>query len=217
MAINSITGSMPSLVDYLNQDKGSTSNLFDYRSSQQVTDILSLANTQGAQSDAYVIDISPEAQEMLKQEQAQSGNQSLQNAQAHFLSFFEESGIDLDALSGEAAELLSGMLAFIAESGATGRDAKTDALEAQVSEGKRDVYTLTGSERRIRLAIEDDNAGQKVLTLTDLYDNTADIAAFSIEKNEAGDDVIKLVRSNETFTNDKRTDRQEQPPITLKV
>lgn len=218
MSINNILGNMPSLVDYMFQDdRNSTASSLGYATSQTIDMINLSALQQQTQSDAYVIDLSAEAQELLNQQETKAGNSSIQNAQAHFLGFFEDNGIDLDTLSGSGLELIKGIITFLGESGTTGRDSSTDTLESKVSNGERDVYTLTGENRRIRIAIEKDDTGQKILTLTDLHDNIADVAKFSIEKDEAGKDVIKLERIQDTFSNGRRVDRIEKDPATYNL
>lgn len=185
--------------------------------SQQIINILQIANSAQTVTDAYVIDLSPEAQEMLADSNTSGGNTPIQNAQAHFLSFFEDSGVDLSNLSDEASELLEGIVSFLEESGMTGREATTDSLEQKASNGERDVYTLVGEGRRIRIAVEENDTGQKILTLTDINGKTADIAQFLIEKDEDGKTNINLTRSKEKFAHGRLIEREEKSPITIEV
>ena len=138
-------------------------------------------------------------------------------AQNHFISFFDRGGLDLNNLSDETSELIGGIVDFLGQSGTTARDTRTDALEMEYSKGDRDVFTLTGDSRRIRIAIEKDATGQNLLTVTDLNGNTADIAQMRIDKNENGKPIITVTRSQEVFAHGSRIGREVNEPITIKV
>lgn len=214
---------MPSLIDYMDQGSSNKGSLLGGLGSQ-TKDILQIINGQQSTSDAYMLDLSPEAQRILAEQQNGTTTQSgeapnhIKNAQQHFINFFEENGIDFDNLSAEATELLGGLTTFLADSGTTARDTAIDTLELQASDGERDVYTLTGNERRIRIAIEKNSDGQNMLTLTDIHQNKADIAQMVVNKNGDGNaPVITLTRSQETFANGRKIDREEQDPITIKT
>lgn len=218
MDISSLLANRPNLTDYLGQENGQRTSWFD-QSSTQTGNPLSLANqqTQGrtANNASYVLDISPEAQRALDSQNAASEGTGdhIKEAQQHFVHFFMEQNINLNELSPQASELLGGILEVLEESGTTARDTQTNALEMTASNGKRNVYTLTGENRRIRIAIEQGADGQNALTITDIYGNTADIAKITINQGEPPSFTVK--QSQETFAYGRLAERQDQGTLEI--
>ena len=218
MNIASLLNNAPSLANYLNKDGRELSAQLNQNFTQKTNKTLqALSNSQSTNS-AYSLDLSPEAQRLMAQNQTgdNSGN-PIKSAQNHFISFFDRGGLDLNILSDETSELIGGIVDFLGQSGTTARDTRTDALEMEYSKGDRDVFTLTGDSRRIRIAIEKDATGQNLLTVTDLNGNTADIAQMRIDENENGKPIITVTRSQEVFANGSRIGREVNEPITIKV
>ncbi len=219
MDITSLLFNRPSLIDYLGQGNNQQNSYFNNRGAQN-SQLLSQANQlQGQNGDPfYIVDLSADAQDALDNQNSGSGEENayIQKAQKHFLSFFKDNGIDLKNMSTEATELIAGIIEVIGESETTAQDVTTDQLEYKLSKGGREVYTLTGENRRIRVAIEEQADGSNLLTITDFHDNTADIAEIKIQ-NDEDNTYILVERSEENFINGRRVSRQEQDPINIRV
>lgn len=219
MDISSLLGNRLSLVDYMGQGNRNSNNVLGSRGGKRQSVIESVYAAKNQENAAYVLDLSPEAQRMLEQQNQQTAtaSQPIQGAQKHFLSFFEDAGLDFDNLPASAVELLEGILTMFSESGATGRDSSTDSLELKVSNGERDVYTLTGQSRRTRVAIEQQDNGQKMLSISDIHGDTANIAEISISTVEDNATYLNVEYFEKTFANGRTVNTEQSEPLNIKL
>jgi hypothetical protein len=218
MDISSLTallGNQPSLIDYLTGNASSSSGTAGGDSSG--LDLLE-GDTDSTDSSSDSISLSPMAQILAAQNGTSTATSSgassssstssassngVQAAASNFLtSFFSQSGVNTSNLSPDAQQLLQGFQSMITNSGATSRDTKTDTLENQYQNGNRQVYTLTGNNQRIRIAIDYTNGTPSDLKITDINGGTVDTATVTLTKDSSGTlSGINIDRGQSTYTN----------------
>ena len=209
----------PSLANYLGGDKfdssplGTANNLVQSR----VSALLNTANT--ATSDGDQVTLSAEAQALLAESQENSDGTAVngvqKGAQSFFLNFFEDAGVDFSKLSEEAQSFLQGFNTLISDTGATMRDTTTDRMEQDYNKGNRDVYTLLGTNSRLRIAIEyADDKAQK-LTLSDMNGGSVSIAEITIGNLASANASIEVTRQQREYTNGTLASLTEGQPISM--
>ncbi|MDB5491949.1 MAG: hypothetical protein JWO78_1798 [Micavibrio sp.] len=170
-------GNTPSLLDYMEGGKmsGTATN----------STALSLLNN-GLASDSGsgdTVSLSPEAQQILARLQGTSSDSGgsatgVTKAAQNFIgNFFTASGVDVTKMSDQAQKLLQGFQDLVADSGATTRDTTTDTQEARYNNGNRQVYTLVGDGRRIRIAVDYADGKPASMTMTDISSDGKVISA----------------------------------------
>lgn len=211
----------PSLASYLGGDNFNSSALGAANQAVQsrVSALLETANTATASGDQ--VTLSAEAQALLaenaKNNEGTAVNGVQKGAQSFFLNFFEDAGVDFSKLSTEAQEFLQGFNTLISDTGATMRDTMTDRMEQEYNKGNRDVYTLLGTNSRLRLAIEyQDDKAQK-LTLTDMTGGSVSIAEISISNADKTNASIEIARQQREYVNGSLADFQTGEPISISL
>ena len=171
-------GNTPSLLDYMDGGKmsGTATN----------STALSLLNN-GLSSDSGgsgdTVSLSAEAQQILAKLQGTSSDSSssstgvTKTAQNFISNFFTASGVDVTKMSDQAQKLLQGFQDLVADSGATSRDTATDTQETRYNNGNRQVYTLVGDGRRIRIAVDYADGKPTGMTMTDISSDGQVISA----------------------------------------
>ena len=218
-SLKSMLANRPSLANYLGGDKfdssplGTANNLVQSR----VSALLNTANT--ATSDGDQVTLSAEAQALLAESQENSDGTAVngvqKGAQSFFLNFFEDAGVDFSKLSEEAQSFLQGFNTLISDTGATMRDTTTDRMEQDYNKGNRDVYTLLGTNSRLRIAIEyADDKAQK-LTLSDMNGGSVSIAEITIGNLASANASIEVTRQQREYTNGTLASLTEGQPISM--
>lgn len=171
-----------------------------------------------------IVQLSSEAQALLKTTSGDDASKSKlsgiqKSAQNFLLSFFDESGVDLKKLSGQALTLIQGLQKVIAVDNPTGRDAATDRLEMRNAKGTRRVYTLTGNNSRLRLAIEyaADKKTPVKLTMTDIAGGKVETATISISKDREGALSLDVERDKKEYRNGTKVSENTLAPISAKL
>lgn len=198
--LNGLLGNNPSLLDYLGNGKSGAFDSVAQGIAAKVNRIVELANTGADTTGASSVNVtlSAEAQALLADgnggtDSKISGVQK--SAQNFMMSFFDQSGIDFKNLSPEALDLIQGLGEVIAGSGGNARDISTDAAESKYTPNRK-VYTLTGNNTRLRVAIDyaadgkpsklsvTDIAGGKVETADITLGTQDDIATMTINRTQ---------------------------------
>lgn len=207
MDISSLLGrNGASLVDYLGQGKSSHFDSVSQGMTEKINRIMTIANSGAAgQGDVSGISISlsEEAKALLA-----SGNGAAdgklsgvqKGAQNFMMSFFDQSGVDFKNLSAEALDLIQGLGEVIAGSGGTMRDMTTDAAESKYNDGRK-VYTLTGNNTRLRVAIDygTDGAPSK-LSVTDISGGKVETAEITLTRDDDAS-VMNIIRTQREYQN----------------
>ena len=207
------------LLDYLN--KGKANNYFDsvaqnllsaYSGGQQAA-----AQTAGDQN--VNITLSQEAQALLaKGGNLESGLTGIQKGSQDFMmSFFDQSGIDLENLSDEVLNILEGLQGVIGGVTATNRDVLTDAAESRYSNGARKAYTLTGDGQRLRVAIDYADGKPAKLSTPDITGGHVETADINLGKDEDGVMRLTIERTQRVYQNGYMTTLDPIEPLSMKL
>ncbi len=209
----------PTLANYLGGDNFNSSALGAANQAIQsrVSALLDTANTATAAGDQ--VTLSAEAQALLAENAENSEGAAVngvqKGAQSFFLNFFEDAGIDFSKLSDEAQEFLQGFNTLISDTGATMRDTTTDRMEQEYNKGNRDVYTLLGTNSRLRIAIEyQDDKAQK-MTISDMNGGSVSIAELTIKNAGQANASIEVARQQREYVNGSLADSQTGEPISM--
>ncbi len=207
----------PTLANYLGNDSFNSSPLGAASQIMQskVSGLLDTANTTSAAGDQ--VTLSAEAQALLAD--SNEGNKAVngvqKGAQSFFLNFFEDAGVDFSKLSEEAQEFLQGFNTLITDTGATMRDSTTDRMEQDYNKGNRDVYTLMGTNSRLRIAIDyKDDKAQK-MTITDMNGGNVSIAELTIKNAGQTSASIEVSREIREYVNGSLADMKKGDPISM--
>lgn len=165
------------------------------------------------------VTLSAEAQALLtgnaENSEGAAVNGVQKGAQSFFLNFFEDAGVDFSKLSDQAQEFLQGFNTLISDTGATMRDTTTDRMEQEYNKGNRDVYTLLGTNSRLRIAIEyQDDKAQK-MTISDMNGGSVSIAELSIKNAGQANASIEVARQQREYVNGSLADFQTGEPISM--
>lgn len=218
MDIASLLLNRLSLTNYLGKDNQGFTPLIDLSTLQASNLAAQRGQIFENQNSAVQLDLSPEAQEILKQQNEEKGtSEQIKGAQQHFIQFFEENGVDLGNLSFEAEDLLVSILEVIENTGSTNRDTVVNQLESEASKGTRQVYTLLSDNRRLRIAVEKQENGENTLTITDIFGSKADVAKITLEHGENEDITINVERKQEVFAHGRRVGTEGQETLTIKT
>jgi hypothetical protein len=213
-----------SLLNYLN---GGTANTYGGISQSVMSAINSrYQNAQAGAANAAagdVVQLSPEAQALLKttggddQDTKLSGVQKA--AQNFLVSFFDQGDADLKKLSPEALTMIEGLQDVIAGNPATGRDVTTDRMEMSNAKGSRKVYTLTGNNSRLRLAIQygEDKKTPVKLTMTDISGGKVETADITLTKDSKGVLQMSIERAQMAYRNGNKVSENKLAPISVKL
>lgn len=212
--------SKPSLANYLGGDKYDSSALAAAQQATQakISTLMETANTASSASGVQ-ISLSAEAQALLAQNAEENADASIngiqKGAQSFFMNFLEDIGVDFSKLSNDAQEFIQGFNQLIVDTGATLRDSSTDRMEQEYHKGNRDVYTLLGTNSRLRLAIDyQDDKAQK-LTITDMNGGTVSIAEMTIKNAGQANASIEVTRQQREYANGMLMDMREGDPISM--
>ena len=207
----------PTLANYLGGDSFDSSALGAASQAVQsrVSALLEAANTATVSGDR--VTLSAEAQALLAD--GNEGNKAVngvqKGAQSFFLTFFEDAGVDFGKLSEEALSFLQGFNTLISDTGATMRDTATDRMEQEYNKGNRDVYTLMGTNARLRIAIDyKDDKAQK-MTITDMNGGSVSIAELSIRNAGQSDATIEVSRELREYVNGNLAEQKTGTPISM--
>ena len=207
----------PTLANYLGNDSFNSSALGAASQIMQskVSALLDTANMTSSTGDQ--VTLSAEAQALLAD--SNEGNKAVngvqKGAQSFFLNFFEDAGVDFSKLSDEAQEFLQGFNTLITDTGATMRDSTTDRMEQNYNKGNRDVYTLMGTNSRLRIAIDyKDDKAQK-MTITDMNGGNVSIAELSIANAGKANASIEVSRELREYVNGNLADMKKGEPISM--
>lgn len=208
-----------SLTDYLNTGKGGHFDALAQNLLANITQKQNAVIDTAAEKNVQVT-LSAEAQALLTQagsdNTAQNGVQK--TAQNFVIGFFDQSGIDEAKLSGEAFDLISGLLGVISGSGATTRDMATDTMEMRYAENGKKVYTLTGNNTRLRLAIDyNDDGSPKKLSITDISGGQVETAEITLGKDEDGVMRMNIDRTQREYRNGHMVTTGEIEPLAVKL
>ena len=211
----------PTLANYLGGDNFKSSALAAANQAVQskVSALLDTANTATAAGDQ--VTLSAEAQALLTENAENSEGTAVngvqKGAQSFFLNFFEDAGVDFSNLSDQAQEFLQGFNTLISDTGATMRDTTTDRMEQEYNKGNRDVYTLLGTNSRLRIAIEyQDDKAQK-MTISDMNGGSVSIAELSIKNAGQANATIEVARQQREYVNGSLADFQTGEPISMSL
>lgn len=188
MDISSLLSQRMSLLDYMGQGKSSAFDSASQGVADKVAKIMQIANNSVDQTSAAGINVtlSDEAQALLSQSNGAadtklSGVQK--GAQNFMMSFFDQSEIDFSKLSDQARDLIQGLGEVIAGSGGTARDISTDAAESKYNAGRK-VYTLTGANTRLRVAVDYVEGKPSKLSVTDITNGQVETAEITLGKQD---------------------------------
>lgn len=207
----------PTLANYLGGNSFDSSALGAASQAMQsrVSALLEAANTATVTGDR--VTLSAEAQALLAD--GNEGNKAVngvqKGAQSFFLNFFEDAGVDFGKLSEEALSFLQGFNTLISDTGATMRDTATDRMEQEYNKGNRDVYTLMGTNARLRIAIDyKDDKAQK-MTITDMNGGSVSIAELTIRNAGQSDATIEVSRELREYVNGNLAEQKTGTPISM--
>ncbi len=213
------------LAEFLGSGKSKT-NYFD-SVAQNSFDIVSALSTKQAQTNADTtgvnINLSEDAQKLLNQARAADGKTAVSGVQKigqnFMLGFFDQLGLDFDKLTNEALSLITGMQDVIADSGATTRDIVTDMAEMRYAGDNKKVYTLTGAQSRLRLAIEYDSDGKtpKKLTITDIQGSRVETADITLKSENGKLTSLEVARGQREYKNGHMVTLNEIEPMSIKL
>lgn len=221
VALKSMLADRPSLIDYMG---GGKANLFDgLTNASQARNAAAQQISDSATGNSSVsVSLSTEAQDILsrpREEGAANSNLSgvQKVAQDFFMSFFDQSGLDLSRLSPETLELIKGFQDVIAGTGPVQRDNTTDALEERHHDGNRKVYTLVGAGSRLRIAIDYDGGKPQKLAITDILNGQVEMANISLETAAGTPQSVLLERTRREYANGSLVDMVTKMPVSLKL
>lgn len=212
------------LAEFLGGGKSKTS-YFD-SVSQNAFDLLAAKTAQQAQATPDTvgvnINLSEDAQKLLNQAKGADGKTAVSGVQKigqnFMLGFFDQLGVDFDSLSGQALDLITGMQDVIADSGATARDISTDMAETRYAGNSRKVYTLTGAQSRLRLAIEYGSDGKpQKLSITDIQGARVETADITIKSENGGLSTMEVSRTQREYKNGHMVTLNEIEPLSIKL
>lgn len=218
-SLKSMLMNRPTLASYLGGDKFDLSPLgaANQMVQSRVSALLDTANTATPSGDQ--VTLSAEAQSLLAQSDENSDGGAVngvqKGAQSFFLNFFEDAGVDFSKLSEEAQAFLQGFNTLISDTGATMRDTTTDRMEQDYNKGNRDVYTLLGTNARLRIAIDyKDDKAQK-MTISDMNGGNVSIAEITIGNVTSANASIEVTRQQREYTNGMLASLTEGEPISM--
>lgn len=218
-SLKSMLMNRPTLASYMGGDKYESSALAAASKGTQarITQLLETANTASGNGDQ--VTLSAEAQSLLAQSEENSDGTAVngvqKGAQSFFLNFFEDAGVDFSKLSDEAQAFLQGFNTLISDTGATMRDTTTDRMEQNYNKGNRDVYTLLGTNARLRIAVDyQDDKAQK-LTIIDMNGGSVSIAELSIKNAGQPNATIEVTREQREYVNGSLNSLQNGEPISM--
>jgi hypothetical protein len=216
-SLKSLMWSRPSLASYLGNEGFESSALgaASQATTNKISALLEQANLTTSSGDQ--VTLSAEAQSLLGH--SNEGNKAVngvqKGAQSFFLNFFEDAGVDFSKLSEDAQSFLQGFNSLISDTGATMRDTTTDRMEQDYSKGNRDVYTLLGTNSRLRIAIDyTDDKAQK-LTLTDMNGGQVSIAELTIKNAGQTNASIEVARETREYVNGYLSSQSRGAPLSM--
>lgn len=219
MDIKNMNAYNASLLDYLG--KGKAGNYFDSVASKLLsTYAAGKQGTNEAASDPSVnITLSDEAKALLaKGGELESKLTGVQKGSQDFLmSFFDQSGVDLDKMSDEVLGILEGLQGVIGGVTATGRDVLTDAAESRYSNGARKAYTITGDGQRLRVGIEYTEGKPTKLSITDITGGQVETADITVGPDEDGVMRLTIERTQRAYQNGHMTTLEPIEPLSMKL
>jgi hypothetical protein len=204
-----------SLTDYL----GSAKNSYFSDISNSLMSTVAKSKTAAIESEAAAnvgvnVSLSAEAQALLENGNGENSNLSgVQKAAQNFLiGFFDQSGLEIEKLSDEALDLIQGLQDVISGSTATGRDLSTDVAEGKYAGGNKQVYTLTGSGTRLRLAVDYADGKPTKLSVTDITGGQVETAEITLSE-----DTMTINRTQREYKNGHMTGLVELDPLDVKL
>lgn len=219
-AYKNISSYGASLTDYLGTGKNGH---FDALAQNLLSTITQKQNAaiETAGDKNVQVTLSAEAQALLTQAGG-SDNSALngvqKTAQNFVIGFFDQSGIDEAKLSEESFDLISGLLGVISGSGAATRDTATDTMEMRYAENGKKVYTLTGNNTRLRLAIDyNDDGTPKKLSITDIAGGQVETAEITLAKDKDGVMRMNIDRTQREYRNGHMVTTAEIEPLSVKL
>jgi hypothetical protein len=220
-SLKSMLANRPSLIDYMG---GGKAHVFDglAKAAQARTSAAQQISESAAGNSSVSVSLSPEARNILSRPRedgaANSNLSGVQKvAQDFFMSFFDQSGLDLSRLSPETLELIKGFQDVIAGAGPVQRDNTTDALEERHHDGNRKVYTLVGQGSRLRIAIDYEGGKPQKLAITDILNGQVEMANISLENAGGTPQSILLERTQRTYANGSLVDSVTKMPVSLRL
>lgn len=207
----------PTLANYLGNDSFNSSALgaANQMIQSKVSALLDTANMATSAGDQ--VTLSAEAQALLAD--SNEGNKAVngvqKGAQSFFLNFFEDAGVDFSKLSDEAQNFLQGFNTLITDTGATMRDSTTDRMEQDYNKGNRDVYTLMGTNSRLRIAIDYQDDKARKMTITDMNGGSVSIAELTIQNAGQTNASIEVSRELREYVNGNLADMKKGEPISM--
>lgn len=213
-SLKNMIANQPSLLNYLGGGNQSKALAAQRTATQQtVSRILDQVNTQSGDQ----VSLSPEAQALLAQ--YGTGDAKLTGvqraAQAFFLGFFEDSGVDLSKASSETLEFLKGFQDVIAGSGSVQRDTITDNMEERYHKGNRDAFTLLGDNSRLRMTIDYKDDKPSKMTITDILGGNVEVATITLDGLGAANPAIIVGREQREYANGNLVESNTRMPLTL--
>lgn len=185
-----------------------------------------LAGSDDSSSGGDIVSLSSQAQQLLAQIQAKqagstgTGDSSTSTgvtkaAQNFITKFFTDSGIDTTKLSTQAQQLLGGFQDLVADSGATTRDTSTDSQETKYNNGNRQVYTLVGDGRRIRIAVDYTDGKPAAMTITDIGSD-GQVTTAKVTKSDDGKG-LDVAETQYQYTSGILRDSVTKPILSMDV
>lgn len=221
-SLKGMLANRPSLIDYMG---GGKTNIFDTLAQARTAGNAATQAAIAAAQEKNGVDnvsLSADAQAILNAKNADgSANPTLSGVQKGaldlFMSFFDDSDIDLTKLSGETLELIKGFQSVIADSGSVTRDVTTDTLEERYQEGNRQVYTLTGTGSRLRIAVDYKDGKPSQLAITDILNGQVEIANITLGEKDGKADTVLLERSQREYVKGSLVDSVTKMPMSLSL
>lgn len=218
-SLNGLLGKNPSLLDFLNNGKSGALDAAAQGVAQKVSQIMTLANS-AVEDQTGVgsnITLSEEAKALLADGNGANDSKITgvqKGAQNFMMSFFDQSGLDFPKLTDEALDLIQGLGDVIAGSGGTVRDMTTDAAESKYNPN-REVYTLTGTNSRLRVAIDYGADGKPVkLSVTDIANGQVETADITFETKD-GVKVMTVGRTQREYQNGHMVKLSDIDPLSV--
>jgi len=190
MSIASTTGTPLSLVDYLYSSKPGSqaaspaSGIFG-----SVTG--GLAGYLNAADGGDSFTLSPTAQNLMAQQNvtaasSDGGVAAKDQAQNFLLGFFDESGVDLDKLSGDAIALLKGIEEMATDMGNVTQGTTVDRMTSNYTKGQRKSFTLEGAGERLSFTVQYKDGKPASMTILEVHGQVATNATISLTKDATG-------------------------------
>lgn len=220
-SLNSLLGKNSSLVDFLGSGKSNVLDTASQGIAQKVGQIMTLANSalEDQTGVGSNVTLSEGAKALLADGNGAGGGQmtGVQKAAQNFMmSFFDQSGIDLTKLSGESLDLIQGLGDVIAGSGGTARDITTDTSESKYN-ANRKVYTLTGANTRLRVAIDYAADGKPAkLSVTDIAHGQVETADITLQTAN-GDTAMTISRTQREYQNGHMVKLSDIEPLSVSL